>query len=140
MRIHIAALLALALGCAREPLDDTGGSSNGDSGTTGSATSSGDTETNDTETNDTETNDTGGTFTCIDVESEPSCSAASAIACECLGCDDRLTCVEQDCVCPNCWAEAICGASNCQDDGLCDPSSEGCFCADCQLHSTCEGG
>jgi hypothetical protein len=133
MRTHLAAVLIFALGCVREPLDETGESTTEESGTSAGET----TETGDTETGDTET---GSSFTCIEVESEPSCSAASAMACECLGCDDTLTCVEQDCVCPNCWSDPICGPNNCQDDGLCDPSSEGCFCADCLLHSTCEGG
>jgi hypothetical protein len=77
----------------------------------------------------------GSAFTCADVENDNLCDEADAVACVCIGCDSQ-NCGISDCVCPSCDGNMYC-VMNCEDDGICDPYSEGCTCADCAAHPLC---
>jgi hypothetical protein len=81
---------------------------------------------------------TGGAapFTC---QLPTGCYFGNLKDCVCEGCFP--TCIgpswdpyESDCVCNECWGHPSCG---CNNDGLCNPSLEGCNCADCAKHPWC---
>lgn len=92
-----------------------------------------------------------GAFSCVDLDALsptidfPACDAPDAAECLCEGCVDDGVCfsaeqlIADDCVCPDCQANAHCSnPANCQDDGVCDPYFEGCVCADCSDHPLCK--
>jgi hypothetical protein len=113
-----------------------GGSDTGTSTDTGTGTGTGTGTASGTET-ETGTGTSG--FNC---ELPPDCAVADPVECACLGCNgscaDAMDAPLSDCVCPECDANPFCSdPQNCEDDGVCEPLTEGCACADCVDHPAC---
>jgi len=64
------------------------------------------------------------------------CVADAACQSTCVA--DGACTLDDDCVCDDCDADSFCGDStNCIDDGVCAPFSEGCICTDCATNPAC---
>jgi hypothetical protein len=73
----------------------------------------------------------GSSLTCDD-QADPKCSDPKT--CVCVGCKTDGGCGDDDdCVCPDC--KSIC--TDCDNNGVCSPFTEGCSCKDCKLHALC---
>lgn len=81
----------------------------------------------------------GGSFVCIDISKTGlvagDCTEGDQQNCACSGCA-WAECGWNDCTCPG-PCSPVCNF--CNLDGLCDPYSEGCTCADCAKHPLCLG-
>jgi hypothetical protein len=63
------------------------------------------------------------------------CDSADPAACVCTACNNDGQCGnDDDCSCPDCLGNAVCG---CNNDGQCSVWAESCDCADCAANPSC---